>query len=98
LLTERKTDQFDVLNIPTDYNFHFKVFSGFFGFLHRHDITEILLKVELNTINHFKNRKKCINKSGGIVVIFKKKMSLKMKFVDFDSNFVQWIEISKKIL
>ena len=25
-------------------------------------------------------------------------MSLKMKFVDFDSSFVQWIEISKNIV
>ena len=31
-----------------------QVFSGYSGFLHRHDVTEILLKVALSTINQTK--------------------------------------------
>jgi len=67
LFTETKTDNFDVLKIPCDYDIHFK------------------------------NRKKFKNKSGSIVVIYKKYLSNYLKFLDSDSNFVQWIEISKNI-
>ena len=64
LFTETKTDNFDVLKIPCDYDVHFK------------------------------NRKKLKNKSGGIVVIYKTYFSNYSKFLDSDSDFVHWIEIS----
>jgi hypothetical protein len=39
-----------------------QVFSGYPGFLHRHGITEILLKVALNTIKQTNKNKVTIGK------------------------------------
>ena len=63
LFTETKTDKFDVLNLPNDYNY----FS--------------------------RSRKKFSEKSGGIVIIFKKKLSKLSKFINSDSEYmyIQWI-------
>ena len=45
-----------------------------------------------------KNRKSFKNNSGGIVIIFKKNLSKHIQFIESDSEFVQWVEISEKYL
>jgi predicted methyltransferase len=56
-----------------------------------------VLKIPCDYDVHFKNRKKFKNKSGGIVVIYKEYLSNYFKILDSDSDFVQWIEITKNI-
>lgn len=51
-----------------------------------------------NEYDYFaKNRKHFSKKSGGIVVIFKKKLQKYLRFIKSESEFVQWIDISKDI-
>ena len=56
-----------------------------------------MLKIPCDYDVDFKNRKKFKNKSGGIVVIYKEYLSNYFKILDSDSDFVQWIEITKNI-
>ena len=50
-----------------------------------------------NDYSYFsKSRKKFSKKSGGIVIVFKKVLSKFLKFINSDSEYIQWIEISKE--
>ena len=43
-----------------------------------------------------KHRKKVNRKSGGIIIIFKKYLSKYINFLQSESEYVQWVEISKR--
>lgn len=50
-----------------------------------------------NDYSYFsKSRKKFSKKSGGIVIVFKKVLSKFLKFINSDSEYIQWIDISKE--
>lgn len=56
---------------------------------------------ELDTIDlpndylfYCKNRKGCKRKSGGIIIIYKKCLSNFIKFIDSESDVVQWVELN----
>lgn len=44
-----------------------------------------------------KHSKKFTKKSGGIVIIIKKKLSKYLKFLKSDSEYVQWVEMSENV-
>lgn len=74
----------------------------FDNFIKKHDI---LVFVETKTDDYdeiklpkdytlfTKNRQKFKKKSGGIIIIYKKKLSHILKFINSESEFVQWVEI-----
>ena len=46
---------------------------------------------------YVKHRKNCKKKSGGIIIIYKKNLETFLNFLSSESEYVQWLEISKKI-
>lgn len=45
-----------------------------------------------------KNRSKCLSKSGGIAVIYKKQLEQYLKFFKSDSEYVMWMLLSKQLM
>ncbi|CAG2254109.1 unnamed protein product [Mytilus edulis] len=55
------------------------------------------LKLPHDYTFYAKHRKKCKKKSGGIVVVYRKHLSKFLNFINSESEFVQWVEISKNL-
>ena len=80
---------------------------GFSNLIENYDIlafleskTDMLDILDIsNDYDYFaKHRTKCKRKSGGIVILYRKRLSKFIEFPHTESEFVQWISISNQVL
>ena len=69
----------------------------FFSFCETKTDKYDVLDLPVNFSYYAKHRNKFERKSGGIVIAFKKIFDKHLKFLDTDSDYVQWFEISPEL-